>query len=80
MLRIVRAEAFGHERPIVRDGVWPLGFLYFPHVWTMFFDAPAIMGIEHIIQGQGTIKGLPAGVGPDSVNLDDFDGPFSWSE
>jgi len=84
LLRIERARAgFTREMtdliPGYQNGVWDFGFLYFPHVWALLDKMPAIMNIEYILHGEGIIEGLPEGIGPDSVDMNEFDDTFSYN-
>ncbi|OQC14488.1 MAG: hypothetical protein BWX73_01747 [Lentisphaerae bacterium ADurb.Bin082] len=57
---------------------WHSNFLYFPHVRAYFDDEPGNMSIEHILDGEGVIEGLPEGVTPTEFNLNDLDDSYTW--
>ena len=57
---------------------WHFNFLYFPHVRAYFDDEPGNMSIEHILDGEGVIEGLPEGVTPTEFNLNDLDDSYTW--
>jgi hypothetical protein len=84
MNRIDAIEAgFGREMMAMVDpyqgSVWNYQFLYFPHVWAMLDRVPAVFNIEYILDGHGTIEGLPEGVGPNQINMTDLDDTFSFN-
>jgi hypothetical protein len=59
--------------------VWGWQFLYFPHVWAMLDAVPAVFNIEYILHGGGTVEGLPEGVGPTVLEVNDIDDTFSYN-
>jgi len=63
----------------VQGDVWGWQFLYFPHVWAMLDAVPAVFNIEYILHGGGTIEGLPEGVGPSEININDIDDTFTFN-
>ena len=71
------------DRHISRQ--WFFNFLYFPHVRAYLvaepgnLDAePGNLSIEHILDGEGVIEGLPEGVTPTEINLNDLDDSYTW--
>ena len=73
------AREFAAMAELYQDRVWNFQFLYFPHVWAQFDEMPGIFNIEYILHGGGTIEGLPEGVGPSEINMNDLDDTFSYS-
>ena len=71
----MRAQEARYEK-----NVWNFGFLYFPHIWGLMDEVPGSMSIEWILDGKGTIQGLPAGVGPTEINMNDLDNTFSYNK
>ena len=84
MLKVDQAEG-GWSREVTsvidryRTDVWNYNFLYFPHVWAMLDKVPGIFTIEYILDGRGTIEGLPEGVGPDRIDMNSLDNTFSYN-
>ncbi|MBP5673726.1 MAG: filamentous hemagglutinin N-terminal domain-containing protein [Victivallales bacterium] len=70
----IRAMIAAYNGNYLADGK----LIYFPHVYMMLDLKPQDMSIEHIMQGCGTIDGLPEGVGPDTIDIYSLDDTFSW--
>ncbi|MGI6354359.1 MAG: hypothetical protein ACOX6W_04600 [Lentisphaeria bacterium] len=83
LIEIDRAEGgFSREVRDLADRYisqsWHFNFLYFPHVRAYFDEEPGNMSIEHILDGEGVIEGLPEGVTPTEFNLNDLDDSYTW--
>ena len=64
---------------LYQGSLWNYQFLYFPEIWTMLDRVPAVFNIEYILHGGGTIEGLPEGVGPSVIDMNDLDDTFSYN-
>jgi hypothetical protein len=64
---------------LYQGSAWNYQFLYFPLVWGMLDRVPAVFNLEYILDGGGSIEGLPAGVGPGRINLNEMDDTFSMN-
>jgi len=72
MLQVYRAASFDREVNLFMVNQLP-EFLYFPHTYMSLPTWPEILPIEHIIHGAGTVEGLPEGVEPSYIDLNELD-------
>ena len=84
MIQMDRAEdaIYGEIRNMMQrydaSSLWFQGFQYFPHIRAELDGNQGNMSIEHILDGEGVIEGLPEGVTPTEFNLNDLDDSYTW--
>jgi hypothetical protein len=67
-----------YEMPLHTSGLLDEALFYFPHSYMSLPDYPAYLPIELILNGGAPIEGLPEGLEPAEINVNEIDDTMSW--